>query len=79
MAVWFMRRLQGVLCEQSPLFDSASPVLPEAPQHHQPIVGTAHFARKRARFHLPRRDHLKGGPRRHLIVRGPDHHEGRNA
>jgi hypothetical protein len=80
MAVWFMRWLQGVLCEQSPLFDAASPALPEAREHHQSIVGMTRFApQARVRLHPSRRNHLKGGSRRHQIVRGPYHREGRSA
>lgn len=72
MAVWFMRWLQGVLCEQSPLFDSLSPVLPEARAHHRSKVETTRFARA-WRNHL---NYLSDTPGRRRIGRRPHHYEG---
>jgi len=80
MAVWFMRWLQGELCEQSPLFEVR--IASFAASTRAPTINgsdDAFGAHARARFRLPSRNHLKGGPRRHQIDRGPHHYEGRNA
>ena len=80
MAVWFMRWLQGVLCEQPPLFHVR--IASFAASMRAPSINgrdDAFRTRARARFHLLSRNHLKGGPRRHQIDRGPHHHEGRNS
>jgi hypothetical protein len=79
MAVWFMRWLQGVLCEQYPLFDiciagfAAGMRAPSINSRDDAIRG------KRARFHLPNGNQPEGTPGRRQIGRVPCLHEGRNA
>ena len=80
MAVRFMRGLQGVLCEQPLLFHVR--IASFAASTRAPSINgrdDAFRAHALTRFHLLSRNHLKGGPRRHQIDRGPHHHEGRNA
>ena len=81
MAVWFMRGLQGVLCEQSPLFEvriTGFAACARTPSINGRDDACAH-AHAHPRLHLLSRNNLKGGPRRHQIDRGPHHHERRNA
>jgi hypothetical protein len=51
MAVWFMRRLQGLLvANHSPCFTPKSPLAPEDRPHRQMIVETTCCAREDARM-----------------------------
>jgi len=80
MAVWFMRWLQGVLCEQSPPFDLR--IASFAASTRAPSINgrdDAFRAHALTRFHLLSRNHLEGDPRRHQIDRSPHHRERRNA
>jgi hypothetical protein len=51
MAVWFMRRLQGLLvASNSPCFATKSPLAPEDRAHQQMIVETTRCAHEDARM-----------------------------
>jgi hypothetical protein len=50
MAVWFMRGLQCLLCEESTWFTSKSPPTPAEWKHQQMIVETTCCARANVRM-----------------------------
>jgi hypothetical protein len=50
MAVWFKRRLQCLLCEESALFDAEIAPAPDAREHQQMTVETTCCAREDERM-----------------------------